>query len=152
MSDQTTKLEFAFQKRNYILLLIGIVIVILGFTLMSGGGSDDPNVFKGDYELNDASFEQMSGQFHMDGDVVAKLEPLRNIVYAGEIELADAAREKLGVEVFDQNYYGLRSATKIHADIFSARRITVAPIVSLLGYGFILYAIMWKPRKDEELV
>lgn len=134
------------------LLLIGVIIVILGFTLMSGGGSDDPNVFKGDYELNDESFEQMAGQFHMDADVVAKLEPLRNVVFPGENELADAAREKLGADVFDHNYYGLRSATKIHADIFSTTRITVAPIVSLLGYGFIFYAIMWKPRKEEELV
>jgi hypothetical protein len=151
MSDQPVKLEFAFQKRNYILLLIGIVIVVLGFTLMSGGGSDDPNVFKGDYELNDESFEQMAGQFHMDADVVAKLEPLRNVVFAGEDELAAAAREKIGDAAFDHNYYGLRSATKIHADMFSSTRITLAPIVALLGYGFIFYAIMWKPRREEEL-
>ncbi len=32
-------------KENYILLGVGFLIIILGFILMSGGGSDDPNVF-----------------------------------------------------------------------------------------------------------
>ncbi|WP_375325633.1 DUF3098 domain-containing protein [Flagellimonas sp. GZD32] len=37
--------EFVFQKKNYIFLFIGIAFIALGFILMSGGGSDDPNVF-----------------------------------------------------------------------------------------------------------
>ena len=74
--------ELAFTRLNYRLLLIGIGIVILGYILMAGGGSGDPNVFN----------------------------------------------EK---------------------EIFSARRITVAPIVCLLGYLFVIYAIMKKPRAEE---
>lgn len=72
----------AFDSMNYKLLLIGIGIVILGFILMSGGGTGDP-------------------------------------------------------EVFDAK------------EIFSARRITVAPIVCLIGYVFVIYAIMRKPRGTE---
>ena len=30
---------------NYRLMLIGFVIIVIGFILMAGGGSDDPNVF-----------------------------------------------------------------------------------------------------------
>jgi len=37
--------EFAFGKQNYKLLLIGLVLILVGFLLMIGGGSDDPNVF-----------------------------------------------------------------------------------------------------------
>jgi hypothetical protein len=37
--------DLAFTATNYRLLLIGIGIVILGFILMSGGGSGDPEVF-----------------------------------------------------------------------------------------------------------
>lgn len=36
---------FLFGKRNYMLMLIGIAVIALGFILMAGGGSDDPNVF-----------------------------------------------------------------------------------------------------------
>ncbi len=38
-------LEFAFGKENYRLLLIGLGFLLLGYILMIGGGSDDPNVF-----------------------------------------------------------------------------------------------------------
>lgn len=72
----------AFDSTNYKMLLIGIGIVILGYILMSGGGSGDP-------------------------------------------------------EVFDAK------------EIFSARRITVAPIVCLIGYVFVIYAIMRKSRAEE---
>ncbi|MBX2981282.1 MAG: DUF3098 domain-containing protein [Flavobacteriales bacterium] len=34
-------------------------------------------------------------------------------------------------------------------EIFSTRRITVAPIVCLIGYAFVIYAIMRKPREVE---
>lgn len=39
------KSEFIFQKKNYQFMFIGIAFIALGFILMSGGGSDDPNVF-----------------------------------------------------------------------------------------------------------
>lgn len=72
----------AFDRGNYRLLLIGIGIVMLGYVLMSGGGSGDPNAF-------------------------------------------------------DAN------------EVFSARRITVAPLVCLLGYVFVVYAIMRKSRAEQ---
>jgi hypothetical protein len=37
--------DFLFEKVNYKILLIGIAVIAIGFILMSGGGSDDPNVF-----------------------------------------------------------------------------------------------------------
>ena len=40
--------EFLFGKKNYIIMLIGLVVIALGFILMAGGGSDDPNVFNED--------------------------------------------------------------------------------------------------------
>ncbi|MCB8965013.1 MAG: DUF3098 domain-containing protein [Bacteroidales bacterium] len=70
--------KFALGRENYKLLLIGFAIIILGFILMAGGGSTDPNVF---------SYE-----------------------------------------------------------IFSFRRITLAPIVVLFGFAFEIYAIMKKPK------
>jgi hypothetical protein len=39
------KSEFLFGKKNYMLMLIGIAVIVLGFILMAGGGSDDPTVF-----------------------------------------------------------------------------------------------------------
>ncbi len=35
----------ALSKQNYIIIGISVLLVIVGFILMSGGGSDDPNVF-----------------------------------------------------------------------------------------------------------
>ena len=32
-------------RRNYILLAIGFAVILLGFVLMSGGGSDSPDEF-----------------------------------------------------------------------------------------------------------
>jgi len=37
--------DFIFKKKNYIVMIIGILFIVIGFILMSGGGSDDPNVF-----------------------------------------------------------------------------------------------------------
>ena len=34
-----------FSKQNYIIVLIGIALLVLGFILMIGGGSTDPDVF-----------------------------------------------------------------------------------------------------------
>jgi hypothetical protein len=47
MSDESNK-DFAFGKENYILVAAGTVLAILGYILMSGGGSDDPAVFSED--------------------------------------------------------------------------------------------------------
>ena len=71
------KRNYAFDRINFILIAVGMVIVILGFILMSGGGS---------YE-----------------------------------------------SVFD-------------ADIFSVRRIKVAPVVCFIGFISIVYAIIRKPK------
>ncbi len=73
------KNNFVFGKDNYIYIIAGIVITIIGFILMMGGGSDDPNVFNGD-------------------------------------------------------------------ELFSTRRITVAPFLVILGYVVVIYGIM-KKRK-----
>jgi hypothetical protein len=48
MKDNQQKPEFLFDKINYKILLIGIGVIALGFILMAGGGSDDPNVFNED--------------------------------------------------------------------------------------------------------
>lgn len=42
---EDSKFSLALSKENYKLMLIGLGIIILGFILMAGGGSDDPNVF-----------------------------------------------------------------------------------------------------------
>lgn len=47
---EVSKTEFIFGKKNYKWLFIGLGFIAIGFILMSGGGSDDPNVF------NDAIF------------------------------------------------------------------------------------------------
>ncbi len=38
-------LNFGFSEKNYKLLLAGLGVNVLGFLLMIGGGSDDPNKF-----------------------------------------------------------------------------------------------------------
>lgn len=42
---ETAKATFVFGKKNYKFMFIGLMIIALGFILMSGGGSDDPNIF-----------------------------------------------------------------------------------------------------------
>ena len=74
--------DFPLQKDNYILLIIGFAIIMIGFLLMMGGKSDDPNVF--------------------------------------------------------------------NPEIFSFRRITLAPMVVLAGFIFEIWAIMKKPRSDSK--
>jgi len=71
---------FVFEKKGYIILLIGLAFIIVGFVLMSGGGSDDPAVF--------------------------------------------------------------------NPEIFSFRRITLAPLVVMTGFAIEIYAIMRKPSKE----
>ncbi len=74
--------EFALSKENYILLAIGFAIIIIGFMLMIGGRSNDPNVFNGE-------------------------------------------------------------------ELYSFRRITLAPLIVLFGFIFEIYAIMKKPRSEK---
>ncbi|OBX21321.1 MULTISPECIES: DUF3098 domain-containing protein [Bizionia] len=42
---EDTQTEFVFGRKNYKFMVIGLAVIGLGFILMSGGGSDDPNVF-----------------------------------------------------------------------------------------------------------
>jgi hypothetical protein len=44
-TEETVRPIFAFGKENYILMLTGVGLIVLGFFLMTGGGSKDPNVF-----------------------------------------------------------------------------------------------------------
>ncbi|HOW41790.1 MAG TPA: DUF3098 domain-containing protein [Bacteroidales bacterium] len=79
-TENKEKTNFALGPDNYKLLAIGFGIIVLGFILMLGGKSEDPNVFSN--------------------------------------------------------------------DIFSFRRITLAPIVVLAGFAFEIWAIMKKPKGE----
>lgn len=41
------------------------------------------------------------------------------------------------------------TATEYNPDIFSFRRITLAPIVCLIGFLLVIVGIMYKPREKE---
>ena len=43
--ENKNSFTFVFGQRNYIILIIGLVVLALGYILLTGGGSDDPNVF-----------------------------------------------------------------------------------------------------------
>jgi len=43
--ENNQKQEFLFEKKNYIIMLIGLVFIALGFIFMAGGGSDNPEIF-----------------------------------------------------------------------------------------------------------
>ena len=43
--ENNNKPVFLFDKVNYKILLVGLAVIALGFILMSGGGSEDRNVF-----------------------------------------------------------------------------------------------------------
>ncbi|TPN87547.1 DUF3098 domain-containing protein [Aquimarina algicola] len=43
--DVVAQQSFVFGKKNYTFMAIGMAVIALGFILMAGGGSDDPNVF-----------------------------------------------------------------------------------------------------------
>lgn len=81
-NKEVQKSEFIFQKKNYIFLFIGLGLIALGFILMSGGGSDDPNVF--------------------------------------------------------------------NPEIYSFRRIRLAPTLVLIGLGIQIYAILLNPNKKKD--
>ena len=42
-------MDFAFKKKNFILLITGILFIATGLIVMSGGASEDPEVFN--YEI-----------------------------------------------------------------------------------------------------
>ncbi len=44
-SQKPTNEGFAIAPKNYFIIAIGFVLIILGYFLMVGGASDDPNVF-----------------------------------------------------------------------------------------------------------
>ena len=79
---EQAKSDFIFGKKNYKFMLIGLAFIAIGFVLMSGGASDDPNVFR--------------------------------------------------------------------PDIFSFRRIRLAPTLVLIGFGLQVYAILLNPNKKEK--
>jgi SNF family Na+-dependent transporter len=41
-------MDFAFTKKNYILLIVGLAFIASGLILMIGGGSEDPAKFSDD--------------------------------------------------------------------------------------------------------
>lgn len=43
--NKTKIMDFAFTKKNYILLITGLVFILSGIILMIGGGSEDPAKF-----------------------------------------------------------------------------------------------------------
>ena len=45
MFNMKKKKDFLFDKSNYKYVIIGILFIIIGFLLMLGGGSKDPNIF-----------------------------------------------------------------------------------------------------------
>lgn len=47
-ADDNSRPVFAFGKENYLIMLAGVALLIIGFVLMTGGGSKDPNVFNED--------------------------------------------------------------------------------------------------------
>lgn len=42
---------------------------------------------------------------------------------------------------------GSTSGIEFNPDIFSTRRITIAPIVSVIGFVFVIVAILYKPKQ-----
>jgi hypothetical protein len=38
-------MDFAFSKKNYILLFVGLTFLASGFILLAGGGSEDPTKY-----------------------------------------------------------------------------------------------------------
>ena len=43
--EKTEAVEFAFCKKNYIYMGLGLILIILGLVLLAGGGSEDPAIF-----------------------------------------------------------------------------------------------------------
>jgi len=45
MKNKKTNKTFVFEKKNYLIMIIGLLFIATGFILMSGGASEDPNIF-----------------------------------------------------------------------------------------------------------
>tara|TARA_B100001093_G_scaffold240747_1_gene230500 strand:- start:570 stop:815 length:246 start_codon:yes stop_codon:yes gene_type:complete len=45
MKKNTGPKKFLFEKRNYRFLFLALFVISVGFILMTGGGSEDPNYF-----------------------------------------------------------------------------------------------------------
>ncbi len=45
MKENLDEGGFAIPKKNVLYIIAGFAIMLLGYALMAGGGSDDPNVF-----------------------------------------------------------------------------------------------------------
>jgi hypothetical protein len=48
ITNQDDQATFAFAKKNYLFMGIGILLLFIGFALLAGGGSTDPEVFNYD--------------------------------------------------------------------------------------------------------
>ncbi len=44
---------------------------------------------------------------------------------------------------------GEPSGTEFNPDVFSTRRIVIAPTVSFFGFLFMIFAIMYKPKEKK---
>lgn len=45
---------------------------------------------------------------------------------------------------------GGAEGTEFNPEIFSAQRVTVAPMIALFGFVFEIFAILWVPEEKEE--
>ena len=45
MDKKGEKGEFLFGRKNFVIMAVGLLVILTGFALMAGGGSDDPQVF-----------------------------------------------------------------------------------------------------------
>lgn len=45
VAEPANERQLPFTKINYILVIVGVLLIVLGMILMIGGGSDDPDVF-----------------------------------------------------------------------------------------------------------
>ena len=45
---------------------------------------------------------------------------------------------------------GSTTIIEFNPDIFSTRRITVGPMISLFGFLFMIFAILYKPKNNQK--
>lgn len=44
-NKEIEKRDFVFGKENYVIMIVGLVVLAIGYILLSGGGSNDPDQF-----------------------------------------------------------------------------------------------------------
>ncbi len=44
-NNDPEKTKLIFNKQNYLLMIVGVIFIFVGFMLMIGGKNEDPNVF-----------------------------------------------------------------------------------------------------------